>query len=42
MTNWTTPNEYAGSTLQQKMVTIASGLPTKEQALIKARNIIGG
>ncbi len=42
MTNWTTPNEYAGSTLQQNMVTIASGLPAKEQALIKSRDIIGG
>ena len=39
---WKTPNEYAGSTLQQKMVSIANGIPGKEQAIISARSLTGG
>ena len=39
MTNWTKPNEYAGSTLQQKLETIASQFSTKEAFLIKTRNL---
>lgn len=42
MNNWTTPNEYAGSTLQQTMVSIAETFPEKEQAVITARNFTGG
>ena len=42
MTNWTTPNEYAGSTLQQKLEDIAESFPTKEQEVITARNLASG
>lgn len=41
-TKWTTPNEYAGSNLQQKMEEIADGFPAKEQAVITARTLRGG
>ncbi|MCL2071302.1 MAG: hypothetical protein FWH07_03600, partial [Oscillospiraceae bacterium] len=37
MTNWDSPNEYRGSTLQQQMDVIADGLPEKENALIITR-----
>ena len=42
MAAWTTPNEYAGSMLQQEMESIANGIKTnssKEYALISARNL---
>ena len=39
---WATPNEYMGSTLQQKMVSLANGIPVKEQAVISPRSLIGG
>lgn len=39
---WTTPNEYAGSTLQQKMEELAGKIPAKEQAVISARSLTGG
>ena len=39
---WTTPNEYAGSTLQQKMEKIAGKFPSKEQAMINERKLKGG
>ena len=39
MSAWTKANEYAGSTLQQKMVSIASGFSTKEQNVITARDL---
>ena len=42
MSNWTTPNEYAGSHLQQRMVSIANGFPAKEQNVITARTLTGG
>lgn len=42
MGSWITPNEYAGSTLQQKMESIASGFSSAEQQLINARNFTGG
>ena len=42
MTRWTTPNEYAGSTLQQTLEDIAEGFPAKEQAVITARNLASG
>lgn len=38
-TSWTRPHEYAGSTLQQKMVEIANGFDSRESALIKARDL---
>ena len=38
---WGAPNEYAGSTLQQKLVQIANGLPAKEAAYIRPRNLTG-
>lgn len=41
MENWTTPNEYAGSTLQQKMEEIAKSFPEKEQNAINARDLAG-
>ena len=41
-TNWTTPNEYAGSTMQQKMESIANSFSPKEQAVISARSLTGG
>lgn len=42
MKSWTTPNEYAGSTLQQKMESIAGGFPEAEQYLINSRSFTGG
>ena len=42
MNPWTSPNEYAGSTLQQKMVALAGEIPEKEQAVISARSLAGG
>ncbi len=39
-TSWKTPNEYAGSTLQQKMVSLAEEIPDKELELVTARNLI--
>ena len=39
MEAWKTPNEYAGSTLQQKMEELAGKIPAKEQAVISARNL---
>jgi hypothetical protein len=36
---WVTPNEYRGSTLQQKMEAIAGDFSAKEQALINARTL---
>ena len=39
MKAWTTPNEYAGSTLQQKMEEWASTFPEKEQRVITARDL---
>ena len=42
MEAWTTPNEYAGSTLQQKMESIANGFSKKEQAVISARDLASG
>lgn len=41
MAAWGEPNEYAGSTLQQKMVQIAKGLPAKDAAYIRPRNLTG-
>jgi uncharacterized repeat protein (TIGR02543 family) len=38
-TNWSRPNEYRGSTLQQKMESIANGIPAKERAMINARTL---
>lgn len=42
MENWETPNEYAGSNIQQTMVKIAEGFPEKEQSVITARGLAGG
>lgn len=42
MAPWTTPNEYAGSALQQKMTEIAAGLPQEELDLLLPRTIAGG
>ena len=42
MSSWSKPNEYAGSTLQQKMVEIANGFDSRESALIKARTLTEG
>ena len=42
MKSWETPNEYAGSTLQKKMVEIANSFPTKEQEVITARDLASG
>ena len=42
MAHWQKPNEYAGSTLQQKMVSLAGEIPEKEQALIRERDITTG
>ena len=41
MSAWKAPNEYAGSTLQQKLVQIANGLPAKEAAYIRPRTLTG-
>ena len=39
LNGWKMPNEYAGSTLQQKMSAIAEELSEKEQAVISARDL---
>ena len=39
MKAWTTPNEYAGSTLQKKMEEWASTFPEKERGVITARDL---
>lgn len=41
MPGWTSPNEYAGSTLQQKMESIANEFSEAEQSLINPRNFTG-
>nr|WP_294494672.1 hypothetical protein [uncultured Mediterraneibacter sp.] len=41
MSAWTTPGEYAGSTLQLKMEEIADSFPEKEQAIITPRSFLG-
>jgi hypothetical protein len=38
-TNWTVPNEYRGSTLQQRMEAIAGTFPQKEKDAISARTL---
>ena len=42
MEAWTTPNEYAGSTLQQKMEKLAGDFPENERDVISARSLTGG
>ena len=42
MSQWRKPNEYAGSTLQQKMVSLAEAIPEKEQAVIRPKHITEG
>ena len=42
MSQWRKPNEYAGSTLQQKMVSLAEAIPEKEQAVIRPMDITEG
>ena len=42
MEGWTTPNEYAGSTLQQKMEELAGAFPENERDVISARSLTGG
>ena len=42
MSQWRKPNEYAGSTLQQKMVSLAEAVPEKEQAVIRPKDITEG
>ena len=42
MSQWRKPNEYAGSTLQQKMVSLAEAIPEKEQAVIRPKDITKG
>ena len=42
MSQWRKPNEYAGSTLQQKMVSLAEAIPEKEQAVIHPKDITEG
>ena len=42
MSQWGKPNEYAGSTLQQKMVSLAEAIPEKEQAVIRPKDITEG
>ena len=41
MSAWGAPNEYGGSTLQQKLVQIANGLPAKEASYIRPRTLTG-
>ena len=41
MSAWRAPNEYGGSTLQQKLVQIANGLPAKEASYIRPRTLTG-
>ena len=42
MSQWRKPNEYAGSTLQQKMVSLTEAIPEKEQAVIRPKDITEG
>ena len=42
MSQWRKPNEYAGSTLQQKMISLAEAIPEKEQAVIRPKDITEG
>lgn len=42
MAAWSSPNEYLGSTLQQKLTSDASQLPTAEQTIINPRTFVGG
>ena len=42
MSQWRKPNEYGGSTLQQKMVSLAEAIPEKEQAVIRPKDITEG
>ncbi len=42
MKNWSNPNEYAGSSIQQKLESIADNYSTKEQSLIVKRNVSNG
>ena len=42
MSQWRKPNEYAGSTLQQKMVSLAEAIPEKEQAVIRPKDVTEG
>ena len=42
MSQWRKPNECAGSTLQQKMVSLAEAIPEKEQAVIRPKDITEG
>jgi hypothetical protein len=42
MEAWATPNEYAGSTLQQKMEKLAGDFPENERDVISARSLTGG
>ena len=42
MTPWNSPNEYPGSTLQQKMEAIAASFPVEEQSVLNARTLEGG
>ena len=41
MSAWGTPNEYGGSTLQQKLVQIANSLPAKDASYIRPRTLTG-
>ena len=42
MSQWRKPNEYAGSTLQQKMVSLTEAITEKEQAVIRPKDITEG
>ncbi len=42
ITEWKSPNEYAGSALQQSMEVMAATLPEEEQALIQPRTFNDG
>ncbi len=42
MSQWRKPNEYAGSTLQQKMISLAEAIPEREQAVIRPKDITEG
>ena len=41
MSAWGAPNEYGGSTLQQKLVQIANSLPAKDASYIRPRTLTG-
>lgn len=41
MSAWGAPNEYGGSTLQQKLVQIANSLPAKDASYIRSRTLTG-